>query len=93
MCDRVVPLDHLREGGEEQPQPAAKAKKLYIRIPGLEDSRWKKIRLVLTMFPGTEQLVVRCADTGKLLSTPCLIHPALVEELKELLGTDNVVVK
>lgn len=94
MCDRVVPLDHLRDGGGFEPeQPVAKAKKLYIRIPGLEDPRWSRIRLVLTMFPGTEQLVVRCADTGKLLTTPCLIHPALVEELKELLGADNVVVK
>ena len=48
---------------------------------------------MLTMFPGTEQLVIRCADTGKLLTTPCVIHPALVEELKELLGGENVVVK
>ena len=66
---------------------------VYIRIPGLEDPRWRRIKLVLTMFPGTEQLVIRCADTGKLLSTPCVIHPALVEELREVLGSENVVVK
>ena len=93
MCDRVQPLDHLRDGYEEPDQPTLKIKKLYIRIPSLEDSRWRRIKLVLTMFPGTEQLVIRCADTGKLLSTPCVIHPALVEELKELLGGENVVVK
>ena len=45
------------------------------------------------MFPGREQLKVRCADTGKLLAAPCLIHPALVAELEELLGQENVVVK
>ena len=93
MCDRVQPLDHLRDGYEEPDQPTLKIKKLYIRIPSLEDSRWRRIKLVLTMFPGTEQLVIRCADTGKLLTTPCVIHPALVEELKELLGGENVVVK
>ena len=93
MCDRVQPLDHLRDDYEEPDQPTLKIKKLYIRIPSLEDPRWRRIKLVLTMFPGTEQLVIRCADTGKLLSTPCVIHPALVEELKELLGGENVVVK
>ena len=66
---------------------------LYIRIPSLEDPRWEKIRLVLTMFPGTEQMKVRCADTGKLLGTPCLVHDALIRELQELLGAENVVVK
>ena len=93
MCDRVQPLDHLRDGYEEPDQPTLKIKKLYIRIPSLEDPRWRRIKLVLTMFPGTEQLVIRCADTGKLLSTPCVIHPALVEELREVLGAENVVVK
>ena len=94
MCDRVRPLDHLREGvGPETPPPHAKPRRLYIRIPGLEDPRWRKIRLILTMFPGTEQLVVKCDDTGKRLSTPCVIHPALADELRELLGPENVVVK
>ena len=94
MCDRVRPLDHLRDGvGPETPPPQAKPRRLYIRIPGLEDPRWHKIRLILTMFPGTEQLVVKCDDTGKRLSTPCVIHPALADELRELLGPENVVVK
>ena len=66
---------------------------LYIRIPSLGDPRWEKIKLILTMFPGTEQLKVRCADTGKLLGTPCLVHDALIRELQELLGPENVVVK
>ena len=45
------------------------------------------------MFPGTQQMKVRCADTGKLLGAPCLVHPALVDELRELLGAENVAVK
>ena len=93
MCDRVRPLDHLRGDTEDAPAPPPPAKRLYIRIPSLEDPRWKKIRLVLTMFPGTEQLVIKCDDTGKRLSTPCVIHPALADELRELLGAENVVVK
>ena len=45
------------------------------------------------MFPGTQQMKIRCADTGKLLGAPCLIHDALVAELRERLGPENVVVK
>ena len=94
MCDRVTPLDRA-EGGTP---PAGrgddgKAKCLYIKIPSLGDPGWAKIKLILTMFPGTQQMKIRCADTGKLLGAPCLIHDALVAELRERLGPENVVVK
>ena len=92
MCDRVRPLEHVK-GSQPPAEEGRKASRLYIRIPSLEDPRWEKIRLVLTMFPGTEQMKVRCADTGKLLGTPCLVHDALIRELQELLGAENVVVK
>ena len=92
MCDRVRPLEHVK-GSQPPAEEGGKARRLYIRIPSLEDPRWEKIRLVLTMFPGTEQMKVRCADTGKLLGTPCLVHDALIRELQELLGAENVVVK
>ena len=45
------------------------------------------------MFPGEEQLKVRCEDTGKLFGTVCVVHRALIAELRELLGDENVVVK
>ena len=93
MCDRVTPLEQGKGGAEPSGGERPQARCLYIRIPGLNDPRWEKIKLILTMFPGTEQLKVRCADTGKLLGTPCVVHDALVQELKELLGTDNVAVR
>ena len=30
---------------------------------------------------------------GKRLGTVCLVHPALIQELNELLGAENVVVR
>ena len=45
------------------------------------------------MFPGQERMVIFFEDTKKRLGAPCLIHSALVEELTELLGKENVVVK
>ncbi len=93
MCDRIRPISALTGqpgtgGGEGE-----KAKRLYIRIPSLNDPRWEKIKLILTMFPGEEQLKVRCEDTGKLFGTVCVVHRALIAELRELLGDENVVVK
>ena len=92
MCDRIRPLDQVKDTGTPAVEEAA-IRKLYIRIPSLDDPRWAKIKLVLTMFPGTEQLVVKCEDTGKRLGTVCLVHRALIRELEELLGTENVVVR
>ena len=92
MCDRVRPLGDP----EREPSPLdqqVRRQRLYLRIPGVDDPRWAKIKLILTMFPGEESLKVRCADTGKLLGTVCQVHPALVDELRELLGEENVVVK
>ncbi len=94
MCDRVRPLEHVR-GGTSTPteQTPQEGKKLFLRIPGTADPKWARIKLILTMFPGQEPLRVRCADTGKVLASACLVHPALVAELQELLGPENVVVQ
>ena len=45
------------------------------------------------MFPGKQQIVLYFEDTKKRAAAPCLIHDALIEELQELAGTENVVVK
>ena len=69
------------------------AQKLWIKLPGADDPRLKRVELILTMFPGQQQLIIWCARENKKLAASCQIHPALVEELKELLGEENVVVK
>ena len=51
------------------------------------------MELLLTMFPGTEPMVVYFNDTKKRLGARCVIHQALIEELGQLLGQQNVVVK
>ena len=45
------------------------------------------------MFPGKDETVVYLADSRRKLGTQCLYHPALVDELREVLGPENVVVK
>ena len=71
----------------------AAGKTLYLRFPGLDSREFEHARLVFTMFPGKSPVKMRMADTGKLLGTQCMIHDALVQEMKEVLGEENVVVK
>ena len=96
LCDVAQPL--TREvGGEEAPALPAngemEGKTLYIRVPSLESTQMRHIQLVLTMFIGDSPMKIRVADTGKLLGGRCLIHGALLKELRETLGEENVVVK
>ncbi len=66
---------------------------LWVRLPSRSDAAFRRIELVLTMFPGTESMVVYFADTKKRVGARCVIHPALIEELYDMLGPENVVVK
>ncbi len=73
--------------------PAQDGRKLWVKVPGRGHPAFHHIQLVLNMFPGAEPMVVYFEDTKKRLGAKCVIHPALVEELTELLGAENVVVK
>ena len=91
MVDTLRPLGDLEE--EIRSMPSEQGGKLYLKIPCREDPRMRKIKLVLSMFPGEGQAVLYFEDTKKRLGTPCVVHAALIREMKELLGPDNVVVK
>ena len=64
-----------------------------MRLKSEQNPMRRRLELLLTMFPGQERMVIFFEDTKKRLGAPCLIHSALVEELTELLGEENVVVK
>ncbi len=85
LCDSLTPLAEPPEGDRQ-------VKKLYIRVPS-EGPLLEKIKLVFSMFPGEEQAVIVLADTRRRLGARCQIHDALVEDLRERLGPDNVVVQ
>ena len=79
----------VRRTEEERPKP----KTLWVRLPSREHPAFRRIGLILTMFPGTEPIVVYFEDTKKRMGAKCIIHPALVDELTEMLGRENVIVK
>ena len=99
MVDSIRPLSDIGTLAQTAAvqKPAAPAvqpgQKLWVKLPGADDPRLHKIELILTMFPGTEQMIIWCEREKKRIGARCLLHPALVQELKELLGDENVVVK
>ena len=96
MCDWVRPLEQVGEGipGFTPGAAAQERKKLYIRLPAGEDPRWRKIQLILEMFPGDGLFKAKFeAENCWAPARPVLVHPALLRELEELLGKENVVVK
>ena len=87
MVDFICPLNDL-DG--EAPQAA---QKLYLRFPSQTDPRLRKVRLALSFFPGENQVVLYFEDSKKRVGTRCQLHPSLLEDLKERLGAENVVIK
>ena len=91
LCDYAAPLDGSLPGPERTGEKPGQT--LYLRVPGMEDRRFRHLQLVLQMFPGQSPVKVRLVDSGKLIGTTCLLHPSLVRELEEVFGKENVVVK
>jgi DNA polymerase-3 subunit alpha len=90
-----IMLNSARLVGEESNPRTRRAaqRKLYVKFPDERDARYERLRLVLKMFPGNETLVMYFDDTKKKLVGNCAIHDALIEDLGEMLGGDNVVVR
>ena len=89
MVDRVAPLS-----GREAAAPAAAGGEqvLWIRLPdGGERFTW--LKKLMNMFPGDSAAIVYLEDRRKKLQTRCVHHEALLCELRETLGEENVVLK
>jgi DNA polymerase-3 subunit alpha len=97
LADSIRPISDLAGGAPAEnhaaPRGGTTQKKLYVRLERADDPAYARIKLILNMFPGEEQMVLYLKDEDKRLSTRCVIHPALVAELGEMLGAENVIVK
>ena len=94
MVDSIRPLSDLDVPGAPARKDAPrKDKTLYLKLPSQGHPLFDRLEKLLTMFPGKDRLVVVFDDTRKRVGAPCLHHTALIEELKELCGEENVVLK
>ena len=93
MCDSIYPLEQGTAIPETRREPPKEKSVIYLKMPGMDSREFRHISLVMTMFEGDTPLKVRLADTGKMLGTTCLNHPAFLQECREWLGDENVVVR
>ena len=91
VVESIRPLSDMNAPGSSAPPPAEK--KLWVKLDSETDPILDRIKLILTMFPGTQQMIIYCDREKKRIGTRCLIHEGLVAELQELLGEKNVVIK
>ena len=67
--------------------------KLYLQFPSENSREERRARPVLKMFPGKTPVILFYADTRTRRQTYCMPDPDLVQELREILGEPNVVLK
>ena len=91
MCDAIRPITDATAGAETAQEK--REQKLYVRLPSRGDPRMRHLELVLEMFPGDGQMIIWCEKEKKRIGARCLFHQALLDELKETLGEENVVMK
>lgn len=91
VVDAIRPLSDLDPMPGEEAPPAER--KLYVRVPGENHPACERLKLILVMFPGNDQMVLYFEDSKKKRGARCVIHDALLQELCEMFGKDNVVVK
>ncbi len=90
MSDFAMPNPILDDIPKPQPP---KNGTLYLRLPTKDEKLFGKIRAILGMFPGSQQVVVYFADTKQRVGSTCALDNRMIEELVNVLGQDNVVVK
>ena len=67
--------------------------KLYLKLPSEDSLEFCKTRAILNMFPGAVPVVLYFADTRVRRGTSCATEELMLNELRELLGSEAVVIK
>jgi len=89
VIDMLKPMKHIEQTGVINDLP----KCLYVKLHSEDSPQYEHLKLVQSMFPGHDKMVIRFEDTKKTVGASCTIHEALIKELTEKLGDSNVVVK
>ena len=100
IVNRARPITDYSEQPEPvappQPQPQqapALQGTLWLQLPSAEDPVLQKVKAIVNMFPGSSQVKLFLADTRKIMGTTATLDARMLQELKNLLGSANVVVK
>ncbi len=96
VINRVRPMTDFSDAPqqplpERPPQPLTGT--LYLKLPSENAAVYAKVRAILSMFPGDSRVVLYFADTALRRGTTCQIRTNMLQELNNLLGSGNVVLK
>ena len=101
VINRVRPMSDFSEAVPEdvRPEPAPRQPEiipngtLYLRLPAEDEVLYPKIRAILNMFPGENGVVLYFEDTKRRRGTRCQFRESMLQELTNVLGNANVVLK
>ena len=86
-------VEEEEEEEEEVSPPVIQTGTLYLRLPDERQPLFGKIKAILNMFPGDNSVVLYFADTGNRRGGKCALYQTMLQELKAVLGEENVVLK
>ena len=96
VINRARPMSDFENAPEPEKivqPPKQFTGKLYLKLPSEYSLEFSKTKAILNMFPGANNVVLYFADTGVRRGTQCQLAEKMLSELKNLLGTENVVIK
>ena len=96
VINRARPMSDFSDSPvalQAQEPTVQKTGTLYLRLPTEADGLFAKIRAILNMFPGESQTVLYFADTKQRRGTRCALDSRMLQELENVLGNENVVLK
>ena len=98
VVNRVRPMSDYANGDPEPVQQAGRSREpargtLYLRLPDEKSKLFGKVRAILNMFPGDSNVVLYFADTRQRRGTRAALMENMIQELKNVLGEGNVVIK
>ena len=67
-------------------------KRILLKLSGEADPRYGKVRAIVNMFPGNNDVRVFFADTRKMRGAKAALDERMIAELENVLGKENVVV-
>ena len=95
VINRARPMTDFSEN--VQPEPPEKPKKLegtlWLKLESQNDPRYGKIKAIVNMFPGNSDVRVFFADIRKMSGAKADLDARMIDELRNVLGNENVVVK
>ena len=93
VINRARPMSDFEKGINMNSAELANYSTLYLRLPTEEGALFPKIRAILNMFPGSAGVVVYFADTKQRRGSRCALDERMVNELIDVLGRENVILK